>query len=299
MEIRHADEHNVRIHGEEFGRVGTQNAVGVVVKDCVIHGHGAGGDFGHGVLAAFGADRTVVRRCEIYGGKSGGNSDGLNLSHDSRNTIVERTTCHHNSDDGVDFGAGAPHDPENPARLKRVVCYRNGSNRSGTATGDGTGFKTGDCDLPAGGHEFVRCVAFDNDGRGFGGPCTDVPVVLYNCTAVGNRLTNVHLTNNAAHEVVNCIAQESETRDIHLSQDTVVRSCNWDESLRGRFNAADGDGVEVRFQGHEPGSNGFLQPWRFSVAVDAGVNVGLWYTGDAPDWGAFEYRSNEPVGMPL
>jgi len=291
LEIGHADEHNVQIRGNGSDET-AQNAVGVTIEDCEIHGHGAGGEFGHGVFTAFGAERTVVRRCEVYDGMSGGNSDGLHLSDGSRNTVVERTTCHHNSDDGVDFGAGAPHDPEHPGRLRRVVCYRNGSNRSGTAEGDGTGFKTGDCDRPAGGHRLVRCVAFDNEGRGFAGPCTDVPLSIYNCTAVENTLTNVHVTGNAAHEVVNCLAQGSETLDLRLSSETSVRHCNWDESLRGRFQATDGDGREVRFKGRDPQRGGFLHPRANSAAIDAGARIGLEYIGDAPDWGAFECPSN-------
>jgi hypothetical protein len=288
LEIRHADEHNVRVLGNADGSSSSQNALGVRIENCVIHGHGAGGAFGHGVLAAFGADRTLVRGCEIYDGSSGGNSDGLHFSHDSRNTVIERTVCHHNSDDGIDFGAGNAHDPRNPATLRRVSCYRNGTNLDGTAEGDGTGFKTGDCNRPAGGHTLTRCVAFDNTGRGIGSPCTDVPLTLHNCTAVKNRGTNIYATAHAAHELVNCISQSASSWDLVLSPQSVVENCNWDDSLRGEFNAETGTGVEVAFQSSKPNSCAFLRPTASSTAVDAGTRTAVQFTGEAPDWGAFE-----------
>lgn len=287
LEIRHADEHNIRVLGNADGS-SSQNALGVRIENCILHGHGAGGTFGHGVLAAFGADQTLVRDCEIYDGSSGGNSDGLHFSHNSRNTVIERTVCHHNSDDGIDFGAGNAHDPRNPATLRRVSCYRNGTNLDGTAMGDGTGFKTGDCNRPAGGHTLTRCVAFDNTGRGIGGPCTDVPLTLHNCTAVKNQGANIYATANAAHELVNCISQNASSWDLVLSPQAVVENCNWDDSLRGKFNANTGDGVEVAFQSLKPNSCAFLRPTASSTAVDVGAKRGVQFTGEAPDWGAFE-----------
>jgi len=292
LEIRHADRHNVRVRGAKSTNSGSQNAVGVVIENCEIHGHGTGSEFGDGIFTGGGADRTTIRGCELYDGKSGGNSDGLHLSDDSRNTVVERTVCHNNSDDGVDFGARAAHDADHPATLRNVLCYRNGSDISGTATGDGVGIKTGNCDQPAGGHKLVRCVAFENENRGIGGPCTDVPLTLHNCTAVQNRNSNIFVTANAAHEVVNCISQGSDGWDLVLSPETTVKHCNWDDSLRERFNADDGNGVEVPFQSMKPESAEFLRPAKHSRAFDTGVKVGIEYLGDAPDWGAFEVRAN-------
>jgi len=205
---------------------------------------------------------------------------------------VERTICHHNSDDGVDFGADASHDPDRPATFYRVICYRNGTDLSGSITGDGTGFKTGDCEARAGGHKFVRCVAFDNDARGFGGPCTDVPLILHNCTATKNRIANIHVTSHAAHTVVNCISQGATDWDLILSEQTDVSNCNWDESLRRKFDADNGDGVEVKFRGTNPRTTEFLRLQKFSPGIDVGADINVAYNGIAPDWGAFEAQTD-------
>lgn len=294
VEIRNADKHNVRILGNRAGNSGPQNARNVTIIDCEIHGHGAGRSFGHGILSAFGADRTTIRGCEIYDGRSGGNSDGIHASNMARSTVIEWTVCHHNSDDGIDFGAGAAHDPTFPARLRRVVCYRNGTDLSGNASGDGSGFKTGNCDNPAGGDTFVRCVAFDNDARGIGGPCTDVPLRIHNCTSVNNRIVNIHAASNTEHEVLNCLSSGANKWDLILSPDATVRNCNWDESLNGKFDATNGNGFEVDFRSTDPDSNQFLRLPDGSPAIDAGTDTDVEFTGPAPDMGAYEFDAEVP-----
>lgn len=294
VEIKNADKHNVRVIGNRSGNSGPQNARGVTIVDCEIHGHGAGRSFGHAILVAFGANRTIIRGCELYNGRSGGNSDGIHLSNNARNTLIERTVCHHNSDDGIDFGAGAAHDPNNPATLRRVVCYRNGTDLSGTASGDGSGFKTGNCDGPAGGHQFIRCVAFDNKSRGIGGPCTDVPLQIYNCTAVGNRTININAATETAHRIVNCISLDGGDWDLILSEGSVVRNCNWDDSLRGKFNVEKSETTEVNFRSTNPDSDQFLRLADGCPAIDAGAQIEVEYTGSAPDLGAYEFGMEAP-----
>ena len=285
VEVRHADVNNVRIFGNESGGSGSQNAVDVVVENCEIHGHGVGGSHGNGVIVAYGADGVVVRGCELYDGKSGGNSDGFHAAVDARNTLLEDCWIHHNSDDGIDTFGGHTHDPDNPATFRRVVCYRNGTDLSGSVTGNGVGFKFGDCNRRAGGHRLEHCVAFENRDRGIGNPCIDEGLTLYNCSAVNNGKQNIYLSEESAdHEIANCIAQGGDGWDLKLEGAKSVKACNWDESSRGDFNSA----TELSFQSTDPSSGDFLRHPVGSPAIDAGIDVGLSYEGSAPDWGAYE-----------
>lgn len=294
LEIRHADKHNIKAFGNESGNDGPQNVVGLQIESCEIHGHGRGGSHGNGVTVAYGADGTVVRSCELYDGKSGGNSDGFHAALDARNTVVENTICHHNSDDGVDTFGGHAHDPDNPATFRRVICHNNGTDLSGNSTGDGWGFKFGDQDRRAGGHTFERCVAFNNLKAGFGTFSVDVPVTLAHCSAIDTQQGKNIILTGTTHEIDNTLAHGGEDWDVRLGPDVSAEGVNWDQSKSGNFNTEG----PISFRSRDPNNtDNFLRLPSDSPHIDAGVDVGMNYNGSAPDLGAYEYDGDDSATL--
>jgi hypothetical protein len=221
----------------------------------------------------------------VYDGVSGGNSDGIRAADNITNTVIEDCLIHHNSDDGIDLKGSSDggSNPDQPAFLRRVVCYRNGRDLSGSIVGDGNGFKMGDLDKPTGGHRLEQCVAFDNETRGIGNPGIDVGVDVINCTAYNNGSQNLYLSSGGAHRIVNTLGKGGGGWDLKIGSEAEVVTCNWDSSESGNFNA---DPVE--FRSVDVSSPDFLRLPDGSPYIDAGTDVGLPYNGAAPDLGAFE-----------
>ncbi|MFC7229688.1 right-handed parallel beta-helix repeat-containing protein [Salinirubellus salinus] len=277
FEVMHADTHNVRAHGS--------SCVNVVVEDCEIHGHGAGDSFGAGISCALGVDRFTVRGCEVYDGVSGGNSDGIRAADNIANTVIEDCLIHHNSDDGIDLKGSSDggSNPDQPALLRRVVCYRNGRDLSGSIVGDGNGFKMGDLDKSTGGHRLEQCVAFENETRGIGNPGIDIGVEVINCTAYNNGSQNLYLSSGGVHRIVNTLGKGGGGWDLKIGSEAEVVTCNWNSSESGNFNAD-----PVDFRSVDVSSPDFLRLPDGSPYIDAGTDVSIPYNGSAPDLGAFE-----------
>lgn len=254
-----------------------------VIRNCVFHSYGLGGTTGHGVEIRDGHD-LLIENVECYDGSSGGNSDGFLMGRGSTNVTFRDCIAHHNSDDGWDMKGKDGRDP-GTGTLIDCIAYRNGANLDGSATGNGVGFKCGNVSYDGdGGHTYIRCVAFDNDFFGFDGSDADVALTYHNCTSVRNRKHNWFVDDKADHEWVNCIAQECRAEtDVNIDRGTVT-TCNWD-------GIGSMDGTTVEFLSDDPTSTEFMRLPDGSQAIDAGTDVGLPYSGDAPDWGAFEYES--------
>lgn len=286
-EVKNAWNHNIRITNSKVYDVRIHNVES--------HGHGQSGDFGAGLNIRNDADSVTVTNSEFYDGYAGGNSDGLIAADGAKNTVIKGTVCHHNPDDGVDLKGANPHDPNEPAELRQVVSYRNGSNLDGSSTGNGLGYKisNGNDGTPSGGgHKLVRCVAFENDNWGIGFPPADVPVTFWNCTFVRNKAHNIYLDSGTEHVYTNVVSQESDEEDNQLSGNEDVTTCNFD-AKSGTFNSD----VYVDFRSYDVSdSDDWLHLKEGSRGIDEGTDVGLSYSGDAPDWGRHEYDGTTSSG---
>lgn len=280
LELTNCGHHGIKVHDDaNFNSF----------RNLEIHNFGFGSSpGGSGIIGAGlnakGPNDTLIEGCLIYDSHGGSGGDGLHITRGATNTTVRDTEIHHCSDDAIDFKGASPHDPDEPALFERVICRDSGQNLDGSVTGDGNGFKFGDSDERSGGHKLVRCVAFRNDSRGIGNPSVDVPVTLWNCAAVENGSQNIYLTDGAAHEIVNSLAQGGSGWDVRLSGSATVTTCNFRDD-GGNFNADWG----CTFKSTDPSSSDFLVPADGSKAIDAGTDVGLAYNGDAPDLGAYEH----------
>jgi hypothetical protein len=237
---------------------------------------------------------NIFRNCDAYRNYDapiGGNADGFAIKWNiGTGTEFHGCRAWNNSDDGWDLWMA-----DSSVLIDSCFAFRNGVDSwfSGQFDGNGNGFKLGGNNI-ATPHTTRNCVAFDNagnTGRGFDENNNLAGQTLYNCTAYRNGGDNYHLTNTltqGAHVVKNCVSFlgvvniTSGTRTNNSWQGFTVTSADFaslDTSLAVAPRNADGSLP----------SNYFMRLAGESSLIDAGVDVGIPYSGAAPDLGAFEY----------
>jgi hypothetical protein len=250
----------------------------VLVEDVSVFASGGDPDASGVGVFVFDSRRVTLRRVTSqnnYDPSSGGNNaDGIAIER-SPGTLVESCVSRGNSDDGIDLWQTTE------TTVRQCWSYDNGYAPDGTAAGDGDGFKLGGGN-GSGDNLVRRCLAFDNRVRGFDDNGATRPVTLYNCTAWRNAVDfrlgcRFDLEEPAcpAHRLRNNL---SAGGDVQLSPFVDSAANSWEREIDDpRFASTDREDEE------------FLHLSADSPAVDAGVDVGLSYRGDAPDLGAFEF----------
>lgn len=242
-----------------------------------------------------------------YGAADGFTQTGNNQSHDN---IFSGCRSYWNSDDGWDtYGNNGFITYEN------CWAFWNGF-VPGTFTpaGDGCGFKLGPptYDLSSTLLRTVQnCIAFQNRTWGFidnNGKCI---VELFNNTAYQNGYLGTDVGTGGFHfdqtgiayRLMNNVSYDNVQQNAIIGSTTDESNNTWDGkvSLSAQdFLTLDATGVDGSRQ-----SDGSLPVLDFlhlssgSDLVDAGVNVGIPYSGDAPDLGAYETGSNTVVPVPV
>lgn len=251
----------------------------VLVADVRVDGSGGDPDASGVGVFVLDSERVTLRRVTSqnnYDPSTGGNNaDGIAIER-APGAVVDSCVARGNSDDGIDLWQTTG------ATVRDCWAFDNGYDPEGRSAGDGDGFK-----LAGGarsGHNYVqRCVAFDNRERGFDDNSATRPLTLYNCTAWRNPVDyrlgcHIDGTDTACppHRLRN-----------NLSAGGTVRLSPFVDSATNSWELGIDD---VEFASTDRSDPEFLRLTPDSPAVDAGVDVGLSYAGDAPDLGAFEYR---------
>jgi len=246
----------------------------------------SGGDPNASGTGVFVLDSTDVTLRNVYSqnnydpSSGGHNADGIAVER-SPGTLVDACVARGNSDDGIDLWETTGE------TVRRCWSYDNGYDPDGNAAGDGNGFKLGGGD--ASGDSVVRrCVAFDNRVRGFDDNGATRPVTLYNCTAWRNPVAfrlgchfDVADPSCPAHRLRNNLHAGG---DVQLSPFVDSAANAWDLGID-----------DPGFASTDRDDDDYLHLSADSPAVDAGVDVGVSYRGDAPDLGAFEF---DPASTP-
>lgn len=257
--------------GPTFG-VLLMNAEHNVLERLETHGNGHSGvHLGEGASFNFIID---CRSHDNFDPASGGeNADGFAIKHRTAvgNTVL-RSAAWNNSDDGFDL-LDSP-----PQRIDQSVAFRNGLRQDGTPypNGNGNGFKLGigaGRYEPGGGHLVTRSVAWGNEVWGFNSNNGTIPITLLNNTAWGNGEYDFFF-NKAAHVLINNLSHDGKN---WTSSEVTVERNSWQLGL-----------ANSPFRSVDPVDPHFLWLIPGGVAVDEGRDVGLEYTGDAPDLGALE-----------
>jgi parallel beta-helix repeat protein len=239
-----------------------------VVDNLYLHGHNGSG------MGSSNSSRNRVSHCTSENNfdeaTDGENADGFAVSSGGENTF-EFCVAFNNSDDGFDMWESVNNE------ISNCVAYANGR---GTA-GDGNGFKLGGRDS-GGGNLVTRCIAYENAHSGFSSNTGDnnYPCTLYNNTAYANE-TGFSLY-TLPHVARNNLAYDNERNGVQEIVDDLGNSWNDPPGIvleASDFQSLDPAGIETLFLRLAPGSG----------AIDAGTDVGLPFSGDAPDLGSFEF----------
>lgn len=201
-----------------------------------------------------------------------------------------------NCDDGWDGYLRGANDVS--TTLENCWAFRNGYLEDGTDAGanaNGNGFKMGGSDDKTLAHNFTlkNCLAFGNKAKGFDQNSNRGSMTLYNCTGHGNLVANyrikTELDAGKTLTLKNC-AELGGT--VELAAFAVQEKNSWLPPFT--VTAADFRSTDTTGATGPRKSDGSLPHIEYmhlaagSDLIDAGVNVGIPFTGTAPDLGCFE-----------
>jgi hypothetical protein len=218
------------------------------------------------------------------------NADGFQVSTTGSGNVLRGNRAYANSDDGFDFYTITTDTKAGTVLLDGNWAFANGFDSNGNPAGDGNGFKLGGhrSGSTSGGHTLTDNVAWDNKAIGFDQNDANTPLTLLNNTAYDNGLYNYgifsgenSIVNNAAFGTGKISAAGSahdNSWDLPSSP-TAADFLSFDDGAARGARAADGS---------LPLSD-FLRLSANSKLIDEGTDVGLSYSGTAPDLGAYEH----------
>jgi len=271
IEVRNVGKNAIRCSGTDG-----QAARECTFEEMEIHHYGKTSEWNGNALIFYGRsyDHTVRDVVAHHGGDSG-DSDGFyvggsNSAGRSGGHTFVRCEAYRNADDGFDF---FDNDPDRPSVLVDCLAHHNGTDGEG-ATGDGNGFKTGG-GWETGGNVLKRCLAWENTTRGFDTNGSSVRNEFLHCTAWNNGTYGFHFTGDDVHYARNCASFGNGKAAAGSLWNADSASNTWDLDIeRASFLTTDADSPD------------FLRPTADSPLVDAGTDVGMDFSGDAPDLGA-------------
>lgn len=267
-----------------------------IIENCVTRNCGNTGLHLTG-SAAPGPSNNLILNCDSFynfDAPIGGNADGFSAKWTvGPGNVFRGCRSWNNSDDGWDLWMCT-----GSITIDSCYAFRNGVNvwNSATFDGNGNGIKLGGNNV-ATPHTVTNCVAFDNagnGGKGFDENNNLAGQTLYNCTSFRNKRYNYALNNDpltsGTHTVKNCISYQSGLADAIKNATQEKNSWQGYTLSASDFRSLDTTGfIAPRNANGKVPSSLFLRINTGSVLIDAGVNVGIPYTGAAPDLGAFEY----------
>lgn len=192
--------------------------------------------------------------------------------------------------------------------LENCWTFNNGYLKDGTdpgADGDGNGFKMGGGDNSNSArlmHHMIlkNCFAFNNKSKGFDQNNNDGSMTILNSTAFNNKTADYRITRNVnAGQTVTIKNSVAYLGVVELGNFVLEEKNSWrtpfvvnetdflsiDPSAASSPRKADGSLPDISFMHLASGSD----------LIDAGVDVGLPFKGNAPDLGAFEYDGTTSV----
>lgn len=277
-----------------------------IIENCSVHDNrNSGMQFGNG------ASYNKIINCDSYynfdPAKNGADADGFSPKLDTgTGNYFYGCRSWQNSDDGWDGYLRPSNDVT--TTLENCWSFKNGFKKDGSDPGpqaNGNGFKMGGSDDKTLMHNFIlkNCLSFDNKVKGFDQNNNKGSMTIYNCTGFRNGTYNFSIPSslNAGKTatVKNCISLLSQ--GISLMPATIQETNTW----LPPFTVSADDFISIDTTGARGPrkSDGSLPDITFmhlkssSALIDKGVNVGIPFTGSAPDLGAFEHGMQMPADV--
>ena len=289
LEIRNAGHNGINISGSYN-----------IIENCSIHDNkNTGMQMGSSSGTTY-PSHNLILNCDSYFNFDppiGGNADGFGAKWNiGSGNIYKSCRSYNNSDDGWDLWMA-----DSSVEIDSCFAFRNGVDiwHTGQVDGNGNGFKLGGNYIHAH-HTVKNCISFDNagnTGRGFDENNNTAGQTVYNCTAYRNKGDNFHFNNTVVtgnHDIINCISYKGNVS---------IKSGTQEKNSWQGFLISDSDflSIDTALALMPRDSSGNLQTNNFfrlaagSPLIDAGVDVGIPYSGSAPDLGAFEYNAFDAV----
>jgi hypothetical protein len=311
LEICNAGDNGIKVEGNYN-----------IIERCVLHHNGDGGiqlGFGHqtvnpdGTLCCY----NQIINCDSYRNfdfdSKGGDADGFACKmHNGKGNVFRGCRAWENSDDGWDL-----FETDWPVEIVNCWTWHNGDQtlfdsvyqakmgvKMSSFSGNGNGFKLGGDGSggnSTGTHIVHNCVAFESNygsKKGFDQNSHKGGVIVHNCLSFNNGYNYMFEqdpNSGCVNEFKNDVSlTHTGAMEYEFSAGTLQSSNSW--NLTGIIaNAADFKSLDVALAKAPRQGNGDLPDNDFaklvsgSDLIDKGVDVGLPFTGVAPDLGAYEF----------
>jgi pectate lyase-like protein len=243
------------------------------------------------------ASSNLVLNCDAYhncdGPTKGENADGIDakLADLGPLNVISGCRAWENCDDGYDLFA-APF----PVIITNCWSFRNGTNIlnvSGFA-GDGNGFKLGGGNIPSA-NRIYNSLAFENPQNGFDQNDNMAGLTVEQNTAWKNLGQNFDLNHGTVTTGVHVVENNlSIDGTISTATGSIVSNNSWQVITSPAASTNDVLSINDSFATAPRRDDGslpeipFMRPIPGGRLVDKGANIGLPFSGSAPDLGAFE-----------
>lgn len=264
---------------------------------------------GYGFILSNGTNDNLFLNCDAHhmddryttDGGAWGNANGFQCtggSNATRNTF-DGCRAWWISDDGFDL-----YSTNGIVTFKNCWAFWNGY-EPGTFTkrGDGSGFKLGPMNSPL--HNTItrtlmRCFAFENASSGFNQNNGDTRYQVYNCTSFNNPDYGFiwdYVSPAPTQDFKNNISFQDGTARRGTETNGVTNSWNLSPAPNiSYFQSLSSSGADGARQADGSLPNlPFMHLENSNPYIDAGTDVGIPYSGSAPDLGAFE---TQPTNVP-
>jgi len=225
----------------------------------------------------------------IYG-TSGG--DGIGNGSTALGNIIRGNRVWRNNDDGIDLWSSQH------ALVEDNWSWENGKKDDLTPSGgNGVGFKLGGGGTPDGLHTIQNNLAWRNRTNGFDDNSANLTMNVFNNTSWDNGTGNFSFYTHVAFVLKNNLSFPNSFVNISAAE-VVQQSNSWNLAVT----VTSADFVSLDYSGAAGPRNtdgslpsiGFLKLTASSDLIGKGVNVGLPFSGAAPDLGAYEYGGSLP-----
>ncbi len=278
-----------------------------ILEGCVAHDNGLEGIKITGSSSNLTHDNLILN-CDSYrnydAAGNGENADGFAAKTGTGSGNVFRgCRAWYNSDDGWDFYENST----GGLTLDSCWAFWNGVNLwgNGSWAGDGDGFKLGGAKTTSE-HKLTNCIAFDNILSGFAQNHAYAGQTMINCTSYRNSQNTFSFYEAATagtllhHVLKNCVSYGGKGVTLYTSTEQVTNSWQTLTLTDADFESLDTAGVTgPRNADYSLPKLKFLHLAKGSQAIDKGTNVGIAFTGSAPDMGAYEYSGTTGIGNDL
>ena len=291
LEIKKAGHNGINISGHHN-----------LIENCCVYSNGNTGVHMGSSSSQANPSYNLVLNCDSYfnfDSPQGGNADGFSAKWNvGQGNVFRGCRSFNNSDDGWDLWMCTA-----TITIDSCFAFRNGVDiwHTGQVDGNGNGFKLGG-NYVATPHIVKNCLAFDNagnGGKGFDENNNTAGQTIYNCTSFRNKNDNFHFTNTLVE------GQHIFKNNISFQGNYSITSGIQEKNSWQGFTVTTSDFMSIDTSGvtERRDKNGLLPKSDFlrlnatSLLVDAGVDVGIPFTGIAPDLGAFEYGMTMPTNV--